>query len=250
MPYTTHSDLKEPKLTQTLWRYMDLAKFLALIQNESLYFPHISAFDTTDPREGFPSVLNYSPELVASTLRSNGTEPDSNQINDLINVFKKSFPLMRNCFYINCWHINDNESDSQWRIYGNNEMSVAIVSDFEKISRAITDSKKIYGSEVIYYDPEKDITSSRNAHHHAIVKRVAFSHEREFRLLYSDLSFMHRKDAPIGVSVSVKLVELIKHVVISPYAPKWFVTIIESTIKDYGFNIPCSKSNLLEPIAF
>lgn len=248
MPYEKHSELNEPHFNQRLWRYMDFPKFMALIQNKSLYFPNVSEFHMSDPSEGFPSSLNYKPEQIISTLRQAGVKPDNNKINSFINMLKETLPLTRNGLYINCWHMNDNESNSQWKIYGNNPMSLAIVSNFKRIKMAITDSKTIYGSKVTYYNPEKDVTSSRNALHHATVKRQAFSHEKEFRLIYLNTADMHKNYANHGISVDVELTELIETIVISPQAPQWFIPVVKSVINDYGFNIPSYKSNLLEPI--
>lgn len=248
MPYEKHPELIEPKLTQQLWRYMDFAKFMSLVQNKSLYFPHVSEFDTTDPWEGFPSISNYNCEKFFSELKHSNLSP--NQINNMLQEYIKVAPRIRKCFYVNCWHMNDDESDSQWKIYGNNGMSLAIVSNFERMSRAITDSKTIYGSKVTYYNPEKDMTSSGNLLHHAIVKRQAFSHEREFRLIHSDPSRMQKNEVLKGISVAVKIPELIERIVISPLAPEWFVTVIHSTLKKYGLHILTSKSTLLDPVIF
>lgn len=59
MPYKSHEALKEPVPTQQLWRYMDFAKFTAILQNKNLYFSALNQFSLTDPWEGLPSNLNF-----------------------------------------------------------------------------------------------------------------------------------------------------------------------------------------------
>ena len=80
-------------------------------------------------------------------------------------------------------------------------------------------------------------------------KRVAFEHEKEFRLFHWDhASISNKTKSPDGISVTVLIERLIEKIVISPHAPAWFVEVVTSLTKDYGFNIPINKSNLLEPL--
>ena len=104
MPYQFRSDLESPSLNQKIWRYMDLAKFIALLQNRSLYFPSLGQLIDEDPWEGLPSKLNFN-------IHNGSTEENS----VVAPLHEQSYLGSRDSFYVNCWHMNNSESISQWK---------------------------------------------------------------------------------------------------------------------------------------
>lgn len=50
MPYKESPYFDTPSHTETLWRYMSIEKFMAMLYNQSLYFPNLSSF--SDKKEG------------------------------------------------------------------------------------------------------------------------------------------------------------------------------------------------------
>ena len=252
MPYESHKELKQPSLTQQLWRFMDFSKFTALLQNNGLYFPSLSQLAESDPWEGLHSKESYMMDPpVINTTKTLSELLGKERFLELQKGTVNSAFRMRKTFYANSWHINDSESDSQWRIYGSNDLSLAIISNLKKINAAISDPKTIVGGEVIYYHPDRELTSMGNIFRQVIYKRQAFSHEREFRLIYWDTANIGTaNEASGGITVAINLSELIERVVVSPRAPPWFVNVVVSLIKDYRYNFQCSKSNLLEKFVF
>lgn len=254
MPYS-NNDFQEPQPHQKLWRYMSLPKFLSMIQKNSLFFPSLSQYEQSDPWEGLVSknAFNYSREIKVHNLDNSKT-----QIHKLGEFFgeafesyveseKESLLRLKKIMHVNCWHINDSESDSQWKIYGENEFSLAIVTDFESLKSSIVDERKIYGSNIEYYDPNNKIVSEGNVFNPAIHKRMAFSHEKEFRLIFMNSDFFHTPDlAPSGLEISMNLKTLIQKVVISPRAPAWFQESILKLMNVYNLDLVCEKSDLLK----
>ena len=53
MPYQESPYFKTPPKCQKIWRYMFIDKFMAMLSEESLYFPNIYSFN--DRYEGFLS---------------------------------------------------------------------------------------------------------------------------------------------------------------------------------------------------
>lgn len=212
---------------------MNFAKFTALIKTHSLYFSSLSQFIQDDPFEGLPSRLNF--------------QASGDEVIDRLQ--KESFLGSRDTFYVSCWHMNEGESDSQWKIYGANPQSLAIVSDFKRLTDAISDSRTIYGSEIIYYSPEKDMTSSYGIHQ-PVMKRKAFEHEKEFRLFNWDHRLIGRGPVPKGIEVSIQIKTLIEKIVVSPRAPKGFIDAVARLTKEYGFTLEITHSDLLEPLSY
>ncbi|WP_133134362.1 hypothetical protein [Legionella santicrucis] len=214
---------------------MELAKFLALLQNRCLYFPSLKQLIDEDPWEGLPSKLNFN-----STTEDNPV---------IAKLYKDSYLGARDSFYVNCWHMNGSESMAQWKIYGANQCSIAIVSELERACDAIMDSKNITGGKIIYYNSESDSTSSYVIHQ-PFFKRKSYEHENEFRFIHWDYHSIRTGNSSEGIFVDVDVKKLIERIVISPIAPKWFTNVISSLIKDYGFDIEVNKSELLEPLIY
>ena len=240
MPYLSHQQLISISPSQILFRYMDFPKYAWMMQNKALYFPSLEQLASSDPWEGCHSKLNFEDQVVYKIPLPYGdinwTRPE---------LSKGAIEARKNLF-ANCWHMNDSESDAQWRIYGANANSLAIVSSGERLSKAIIDERAVYCTQIRYYNPSKETTPVGNIFFPAIYKRSAFSHECECRLIYWKTS----QDDSIeckGVSISVSLEALIEQVVISPRAEKWFIKTVEDFTTKMGFSFCISQSDLLNP---
>ncbi len=64
-------------------------------------------------------------------------------------------------------------------------------------------------------------------------------------LLNSDLNHI-----PAGFSIAIDLAKMIEKIVISPYAPAWFVNTIQTFVTNSGLTAPVFQSDLLEPFFF
>jgi hypothetical protein len=265
MPLLKHRDLEEPSEHQILWRYMDFPKFISLIQTNKLYFAAMSQLDSYDPWEGYPSRLNLNPHRSVEVTETYGDDSVKNYTATMSDLIKENLPFfnpeefmekqrivnekLRNIFFVNCWHMNDSESDSQWRIYGQNDSSVAIVTSLKKLKNSLASSKtEIYGSSIKYYDPKKEVTPDLNVLWNCSHKRNAFSHEKEFRMIIMDGKHYEKELVTrTGQEVDVDLNELIHEVIVSPRAADWFVETVKSAAKDYDLKCKVSKSDLLSP---
>jgi hypothetical protein len=259
MPFEKHPSFLQPNPDQILWRYIDLARFVSLMQKSALFFPTLGKLATIDPWEGMPSKLNFADNRRIAVQVNDGI---NSRIEEMTfeqlygskeaarNAQKLPIDHAKKQLYVNCWHMNDSESDSQWKTYGNNYASLAIVSDYKSIISSITDTKIIFGGTVQYYNPKVDVTNVDNFLLHTIYKRHAFSHEREFRLIYWNL-IGEGKGRPIGVDdpgqyIKVELNKLIKGIVVSPLAPNWFVETVTELISNHGLVCGITKSELAE----
>jgi len=236
-----------------------------IVKNCNRVFPSLARLED-DPWEGLPSKMNFHPDRIIQIREVCSTDADasmdennsSNKIrldslksffgdrfDDHVKQQKEGALKLRNTFSISCWHMNDDESDSQWKIYGNSPCSLAIVTSFKRLCESITDSLDVYGSKVIYYNPSRDIVPEGNAFWPVIFKRQAFIHERKFRLIHWNHELMNSIIYPAGIPIAVNLEKLIESIVISPKAPQWFTKVVETFIASYGLSIPLTESNLL-----
>lgn len=231
MSFTNNKDLKTIGDEQKLWRYTDLAKFVDLIQRRSLFFSSLKLFEKTDPWEGLLPPANVRPR-----------RPDEQP--------KEWFPLniskkFRHTFFVNCWHMNDDESDSQWKIYGESVQSLAIVSSFGRLKKSLKEETEVFGSSITYYDRQSTIPVS-NVFFPVTYKRKAFEHEREFRLIIWDRVDRESNAYPDHVFLKVDISQLIEKIIVSPRAEFWLVSLIETFLKNQNFEIPIIQSDLLK----
>lgn len=253
MPLIRSDWLPLPKETQPLWRYMNFAKFVSLLQTKAIFFSWLRNLKD-DPWEGFPSKLNFDPERVITVRNVDQGEgvTEQKKMSEIftspgqLEFHRDAYASSGRIFHVNCWHLNDHESDSQWKIYGGDEFSVAITTSLNRIGNSIIDERHIYASLITYYDPKKEETPDGNLFYLATHKRRAFEHEKEFRLIYADFKLLQSSKESWGASISVDLEKLVESVIVSPLAPRWFVDVVKGVIKQYGLSCNCYKSDLLE----
>ena len=252
MPFKTHPNLEEPIDEQIVWRYMDFPKLYNLVTKRALFFPSINLVRNTDPWEGYPSKRNFEPTALVESHENEKVEMVSlekifgSELDAFNKKRKESLRQLGNGIFINSWHMNDDESDSQWRIYGNSEYALAVVTSVQKLKKAIVDSRIVYGTKVRYFRPEDDFTPEGQALLTASHKRTAFLHEKEFRLIFLELSKNKSTERPDGIYVEVDVNSVIGRVVLSPRSPKWFNHDVQSFLKSNDIDVKVIRSNLYD----
>ncbi len=104
---------------QKLWRYIDLAKFVNMIESQTLWLARADTVD--DQREGF------FPDEMMTIMKSlyENFQKKSNQVPIVRDADDFQDYLRRNTF-ISCWHINNDENMAMWALYGNRSTGLAI----------------------------------------------------------------------------------------------------------------------------
>jgi hypothetical protein len=248
--YEDHPHFEKPADDCRIWRYIDFTKFAALLLNEALYFPSVDCLRLDDAFEGTYSdvrVLLAANELL---LQPGDTVPsleDNLKSRELAKNFGK-------VMYVNCWHINDDES-AMWKLYLKSDEGVAVQSTFgglrECLSRA---AQSVSIGKVRYIDHSREIVPENSIYFPFMHKRSIYKHEQELRALWWDASFTQapfwsssmpwptdRKFAP-GVNIPVRLEALIEQVVVAPRSPGWFQTLVKDLLKERGLSKEVRRS--------
>jgi hypothetical protein len=92
---------------------------------------------------------------------------------------------IRQWTFINCWHMNENESDAMWRIYARTSDAVAIQSTFARLQRVLSD--RAFIGVVKYVDYDTEWMPEGNTLYPFVHKRKSFEHERELRAVMQEL---------------------------------------------------------------
>jgi hypothetical protein len=232
-----------------IWRYMDLAEFLSLLVNKSLYFKRSDKFE--DPFEGSSPKLNV--EFVGRS-----------------DFLKK----IRKYVAISCWHINENESAAMWKLYTKGNSGIAVQSTYKRLvdSFSVCNEKPEVGV-VQYIDFQKDFSvipnqseylNGRIPFYQFMYKRKSFIHEQELRALIfkpsinAEGEFDFSEDLIYhGIPVEVEIQTLIEKIFICPdpdpdpdhNAASWLTKLIKSIAKKCGVDdseIPIKRSSLAD----
>lgn len=213
---------------------MDFTKYVALLEENALYFSGLRQLADNDPFEGYlswPSIDEYHhPRL--------GGSPDESP-EERFAAAVRLFQDLRSDFCVSCWHRSPHESAAMWRLYLQSGEGIAVRSTVGRLMAAVgRDPDPVYIGDVRYIDYRSDRIPSANVLHLALHKRRSFEHEREIRALK-----MGRFNGE-GTSVPVDLHWLIDAVFVAPTAPAWIRSLVERVTRRYGVNAHVHRSDL------
>jgi hypothetical protein len=260
MPYRPHGAMVEPENPNArLWRYMDFARFLSVLDKRALFFPSVATLSAADPYEGEP--------LLARIDAARRRGPDE------LRRLRLECEVFAHLNFFNCWHMNDGESDAMWKVYLKASDGVAIQSTVARLMACFRNTPdEVYMGEVQYIDhatftPPSSLFRPTDY----LFKRLAFQHEREVRVgtysrdvhmeFFNDVGILKtpaagataenilKFPATKGVYVEIDVPELIDNVVVSPLSPDWFSDLVVSVSKKLGYEFEVIPSQMSRPSA-
>jgi hypothetical protein len=251
-PHPSFTQPSDPKFH--LWRYMDLSKFMALLQQERLYFAR--GDNLGDPFEGsLPKLSVEAWEHVAARWQTDGLVGFKAAGGEIIEFSKLSSlrQTIREWAYISCWHMNEFESAAMWRLYSQSSDAICIQTTFEALASALPPNVLAGTVEYIDYDSPSAAIPIGCFLAPFLRKRKSYEHEHEVRaiLLRPNGSPPFAADDPCGafsdggVKVPIDLNSFIHNIFISPTAPGWFRTVVEEVAQRYRVVAPVKQSGLL-----
>lgn len=232
---------------------MSIDKFIDILATKEIYFTPLTSYGNTDPFEGllpkvaldafagvFQKTANEVQERTTfvtqflDEAKSRGEVIDASVLeeydslvagtNNMLPFMEKAFFKIMSSVTVNCWHMNNSESEAMWRLYSDTNKGVAIQTTLSSLLESITTEKYITLSEVKYIDFNDPNLTARDCVHNGnlvpYLKRNAFAHENEVRLSISPGVSKENIDdyVPQGIRVSVDPAKLIEKIYISPYA--------------------------------
>lgn len=215
----------------SIWRYMDFAKFVMMLDSSELFLAKSTSFD--DPFEGTQPQNNLD-----TFAESNPGIPT-----DKLMLIRNALFQMRPSVFISCWHANMYESEAMWKLYSSSGDAVAIKSSFDKLEELTPPSYYVGQVQYIDYETERLIKNPNVADDIRITymhKRKAFEHEKEIRVVAMG-SPEHS-----GINCPIDLSKLIQEVYVSPTSSLWFETLVKTIIYKYEFDFPVRRSQLSE----
>lgn len=238
--YKDNYSFHTPDPSITIWRYLDFTKFVDLLLTSQLFFARSDQFQ--DPFEGVFRLKDYENTKHMLTHQE----------------------LTKKFYFLNCWHINDNQSDAMWKIFLDTKNGIAIKSSVGDLIKSLGSSEDdVYISKVYYRDFDKvTFNELMNEEQNKIFngrggslnqfnyKRISFEHEKELRLYHIDLPIPHAikngipREPLTHKRIDVDLNNLINEVVIAPFADEWFESLVLQLIEKFDYKFEVSKSKL------
>ncbi len=226
MAYERHPDLITPPDDTVLWRYMDFARFMHMIESQTLWFSRLDKFE--DPLEGG----HTDAELA-------GIRKHVEQAEQLIGVFRAA----RKDTYVSCWRAGKSESLAMWDLYGRGSGIVAVKSTVGLLKEAVQSyGERVFISRVTYID-----WSERSGLDNVLVacsrKDLSYQHEGEVRAILANI--VPRPET--GIAAPVNTNSFVTEIMVGPREKEWVVRLVERIKKRYGLPQPILASDRLKP---
>jgi hypothetical protein len=222
-----------------IWRYMDFPKYLSLLDNKDLYFSSATKMD--DKFEGvFPkqNIENQNIQYGEMGMSS-----------ELIKLARENTEKVKKICLVNCWHMNNYESDTMWGRYVKDNMGIVIQSTFKKFEKIFSKESNVHVGIIRYIDFEKESIPDGNFYHVFLHKRKQYAGDQELRAIThykTDSNPISEKElnSITGRSVKINLNELIEKIYVSPVSPRWFLELTRSISAKFGITAPIEESSL------
>jgi hypothetical protein len=230
-----------------VWRYMDLAKYLSMLDRGSLFFAR--ATQLGDSFEGStPSSIIRAREYIRANRMTDPALAAYKELPDAFFDMGVTYKKMVESYLVNCWHMNEHESAAMWKLYSSSNESVCIRSTYRRLRMNLP--KTVFVGEVRYINYEQDGFSLDNVFNFIMHKRLSFAHERELRAIFWEMDGTTEAQPlkawiePSGLAIQVDLPALVEQVYVSPAAAPWFAKLVEAMTTKCGFSFPVGQSSL------
>lgn len=251
-PDHTTAPVFYPKNNYQIVKYLDLTKFLSILQRRALFFSRLDLmqdhFEGSIPKGNYQHRMSFIEEVhkMSTKFKKKSPAEIEKHVQDLYSINEK----IKSVTCISCWNKSDSESAALWKIYSDFKKGIMLVSKPSSVIQAFKNtSENIEMSEVHYIDYENDVIPDGNTNWPIIHKHRAYEYENEVRLIHT-LPFeagikydWSKEELDTGKYLSADIDELIDEIIISPYAEQWYIDLIKDICGKYGFKKTIHKSD-------
>lgn len=258
---------------QMIWRYLSFPKYVDMLRRSGFFFSTVEALRDSDPYEGAMTQIEIEKLREHEERFREIQKTTGGQLPDALSPVKgkeRIWDTWKRTTIVNCWHMNDEETASMWRIYAAGGEGVAIQSTYGRLRQSFVDTKlpdptdelqevdfnvHIGMIDYLNYDISEILTG--DIHHQFMRKPLFYADERELRVIAvldyflgaptsgKAIAFYEEFKRAKGLVVGVSLSQLIERVVVSPTSSTdWYLDLVRDVSHRYGFNFCIEKSRL------
>lgn len=197
MAIDKYKNMDDSDLDRSVYRYLTFPKYISLVTYGALWFSKLNIF--ADEYEGFiPAKIDAEMRTEHEKLKKTFHPSLHDQID---NMNQRNVDDGRELTVVNCWFLDDNESEKMWAEYAKHSEGVAIKSTVRLLAHHVfCEPKWSQIGKVRYVDLDTHSMSSyeaNQAQERAFLKRNQFSRENELRIATMNLR------GPMCVSMQV-----------------------------------------------
>jgi hypothetical protein len=228
-----------PPEDAVLWRYMDFARFIHLIETKTLWFARADTFE--DPLEG---------TYTDAEMKRLGHRPDRVEVPRGLMAISAE---MRRTAYMNCWREGPRESLAMWDLYGRGSGIVALKTTAGRLKNEIAAcTLPVFLARVNYTSWESG-TDDTTVLSLCARKDESYDHEREVRAIIWDFNNLgvpmgdpgNATRLPLGLSLSIDPQALIAEIIVGPREITWVEALLSKVLDRYGLRVAIRPSTLL-----
>lgn len=230
-----------------LWRYIDLAKLVALLNDKKLHFARADVFK--DRHEGSFTKPMWEKLEVQFAERPG--------LRETVSEFFKQH--MKESAFVSCWCMEP-ESEAMWKLYCGDNYGVAITVIYRDIE-AFSINQGLLMTKVKYLNYQVDEFPLDMALYPLFHKRLAFAHEKEVRIVkwcsehipgtrtrdhapteeekgIDEYELKRGEELKVergtGVLLEFDAETLIRNIVVHPYAPEWYFKAVKLVVEKFS----------------
>lgn len=219
--YESHPTIETPQNTQVIWRFLDLWKFLDIIDNKKLYMSRMDQFED-----------KYEGRIPVHLIKELDDSHPLKRVDD--------YNGLRRSSYVSSWAIIETETYPLWKIYTDYRAAVAIKSNVGKLIESLkaTSNSQFIG-EIKYVNPNsKQYHFNGNMFQILFEKRDYFKFENELRIITS-LPYENTGALlalPTGTKIDIDPDILIEDVYLAPNADENFKELVKMKMESLNLN--------------
>jgi hypothetical protein len=256
--YTPHPTVFKQPLDEgiSVWRYMDLSKFIWMIQRDALFFCRSDSLG--DPFEGhYTKVIADQEEEHIKTLQANNQFAAIPAAVHAVEMTREVFRVntlelpkqLKQKYFVSCWHMNEEESPAMWKLYTSQNESICIRSKYKTLANLLPEESLLGCVEYINY--HRDSFDTTEMWSYIIHKRKSFEHEREIRAaIYRGEACPFEAVDGKGLVVPINVAELIEEIFVSPTAQSPLSEVVTGLAEKYGLSARVLESRVNEEPAW
>ena len=254
----THPAFDQPPDPSVLvWRYMDFAKYVAMLEGACLHFSRLDLLG--DPYEGSLSRAEFVKWQVTAQKGEADETLRERWKGKYFDVLLHGARAGRKQNYVSCWHMNVGESEAMWRLYSQSGYAIAVQSTYEVLGQALPSQyepathRGPFLGVVNYVNHHEDVHPEGNLFHAVMQQRLSFAHEHECRAVVwccgdrndgEQVPLETLEGNPPAIRIPVNFADFAERVVVSPSAPNWFADLVGGVTQRYGYATSVVKSTL------
>lgn len=235
--------------SQAIWRFLDFAQFVDLLDRKSLFFARIDTLE--DPFAGLSDdtvfavrtlpeeLMRIAEQTVAPVPRKGRLErwwsrkAQESEQDNLINTIRNYRPA--GMVWANCWHATGPDEVALWKTYQAAGKTVAVRTSIGKLRAALSaaDDLAVSVDFVRYLEPA-ELRGLSEPIDRALTKAKALAYEREVRAIVTRVSGTAHGCLGRGVCVPVNVAGVLDEVAISPAADDWLRDLAGRVLRSYG----------------